>query len=136
MEGIVVTSGKKKTAIARSTIKNGTGRIRINKKPLEILQPEIARRRIYEPLEVAKANNIDISNIDININIRGGGFMGQTIAARTAMARGLIEWTSDERLRDTFINFDRNLLVSDHRKKEAKKFGGRGARARRQKSYR
>ncbi len=133
MVKIVNSSGKKKTSVARATIKKGSGRIRINKKPLEILVPELARVEILSVLDIA---GDVITEIDIDINVRGGGFMGQTGAVRTAMAKGLVEWTGDSALGDAFSMHDRNLLVSDHRQKEVKKYGGPGARAKRQKSYR
>ncbi|MDI6640300.1 MAG: 30S ribosomal protein S9 [Methanocellales archaeon] len=133
MTKIVNQSGKRKTAIARATIKKGVGRIRVNKKPLEILEPELARLKISEPLTLAG----DVaSGVDIDVNVRGGGVMGQADAVRTAIARGLVEWTADERLKDLFLEYDRNLLVSDARQKEPKKVGGPGARAKYQKSYR
>jgi len=133
MTKIVNQSGKRKTAIARATIKKGVGRIRVNKKPLEIFEPELARLKISEPLTLAG----DVaSGVDIDVNVRGGGVMGQADAVRTAIARGLVEWTSDERLKDLFLEYDRNLLVSDARQKEPKKVGGPGARAKYQKSYR
>ncbi|MFQ6120445.1 MAG: 30S ribosomal protein S9 [Methanosarcinales archaeon] len=130
---VVNSSGKKKTAIARATIRKGIGRIRINKKPLEIYEPELARLKIEEPLILAGDLR---KSIDMDIKVRGGGIMGQANAARTAIARGLVEWTQDMDLKNLFQEYDRNLLVNDSRKKEAKKFGGRGARAKKQKSYR
>jgi len=130
---IVNTSGKKKTAIARATLREGNGRIRINKKPLEIMEPRLARLKIMEPIMMAHGH---ITNIDIAVNVRGGGFMGQAEAVRTAIARGIVEWTGDTVLRDTYAEYDRNLLVNDHRQKERKKVGGPGARAKYQKSYR
>jgi len=133
MNMIVNTSGKRKKAIARATIKGGSGRIRINKKPLEILEPELARLKILEPLNLAGSV---VTGLDIDVNVHGGGVMGQADAARTAIAKGLVEWTKDASLREAFLEYDRNLLVSDARQKERKKFGGPGARAKRQKSYR
>lgn len=130
---IVNTSGKKKTAIARATLREGKGQIRINKKPLEIMEPRLARLKIMEPIMMAQGH---ITNIDIVVNVRGGGFMGQAEAVRTAIARGIVEWTGDTVLRDTYAEYDRNLLVNDHRQKERKKVGGPGARAKYQKSYR
>ena len=130
---IVNTSGKKKTAIARATLREGKGQIRINKKPLEIMEPRLARLKIMEPIIMAQGH---ITNIDIVVNVRGGGFMGQAEAVRTAIARGIVEWTGDTVLRDTYAEYDRNLLVNDHRQKERKKVGGPGARAKYQKSYR
>lgn len=134
MVKIINTSGKKKTAIARATIKDGIGRIRINKRPLEIYEPEIARLRIMEPLTFVNENVI--SKIDIDVNVHGGGVMGQANAVRTAVGKGLVEWTGDLAVKDAMISYDRNLLVNDSRQKETKKFGGPGARARTQKSYR
>ncbi|MEA3294690.1 MAG: 30S ribosomal protein S9 [Euryarchaeota archaeon] len=134
MVKIINTSGKKKTAIARATFKEGAGRVRINKKPLEIYEPEIAKLKISEPLILA-GNDIT-SKIDININVQGGGVMGQANAVRTAIGKGLIEWTGDIALKDAMLSYDRNIIVNDSRQKESKKFGGPGARARYQKSYR
>jgi len=130
---LVQTSGKRKTAIARAVIKSGSGKVRINKIPLEILQPEMARMKIMEPLllagELAK-------KVDIEVNVRGGGFMGQAEAVRTAIGRGLVEFFGDQELRDALLEYDRTILKGDSRRAEPKKFGGRGARKRRQKSYR
>ncbi|HEY9206783.1 MAG TPA: 30S ribosomal protein S9 [Candidatus Methanoperedens sp.] len=130
---IVNSSGKRKTAIARATLREGKGRIRVNKKPLEIVEPELIRLKMSEPLEFA--NNV-IPTVDIDVNVRGGGIFGQAGAVRTAIARGLVEWTNDTALRDAMAQYDRSLLVNDTRYKLPKKFGGRGARKRRQKSYR
>ncbi len=130
---VIVTSGKRKTAIAKATIREGKGRVRINKIPLEILQPEMARMVIMEPLIMAK----DLANkVDIDVTVKGGGFMGQAEAARTAIARALVEWSGSEELKRVYLDYDRTLLVNDPRRKEPKKQGGRGARKRRQTSYR
>ncbi len=130
---IVNSSGKRKTAIARATIREGKGRIRVNKKPLEIVEPELVRLKMSEPLEFAGSV---IPTVDIDVNVHGGGIFGQAGAVRTAIARGLVEWTNDVALRDAMAQYDRSLLVNDTRYKLPKKFGGRGARKRRQKSYR
>ncbi len=130
---VVVTSGKRKTAIAKAVVRPGVGRVRINKIPVEILQPEMARMKIIEPLIIAK----DLAKqVDIDVTVRGGGFMGQAEAARTAIARGLVEFSGDEELRKAFLEYDRTLLVNDVRRKLPKIQGGRGARKRRQTSYR
>ncbi|HDJ37717.1 MAG TPA: 30S ribosomal protein S9 [Methanosarcinales archaeon] len=134
MTSVINSSGKKKTAVARATIRKGSGRVRINKKPLEIWDPELARLKMQEPLILAGENIVN--GIDISVNLHGGGIMGQADAARTAIAKGLLAWTNDPALKQAFAEYDRSLLVSDARNKEPKKFGGRGARARRQKSYR
>ena len=130
---IINTSGKKKTATARATLKEGKGIVRINKVPLDIFEPGLARLKIKEPIEIA-AELVKGMNIDVVVS--GGGIMGQTDAVRTAIAKGIVEWTGDTALKEAYSDYDRNLLVSDHRHKERKKFGGLGARSRYQKSYR
>lgn len=134
MAKIILTSGKRKTAIARATITDGKGRIRINKIPLEIYEPEFARLTIMEPLTLA-GDKIS-EKLDIKINIRGGGFMGQAEAARIAIARGLYKWTNSEKIKKKYIEYDRTLLSGDVRQVEPKKFGGPSSRSRDQKSYR
>jgi len=130
---IVVTSGKRKTAVARATVRPGAGRVRINKIPVELLQPEMVRMTVMEPLIIAK----ELANkVDIDVVVNGGGFMSQAEAARTAIARGLLEFSNDAELKRAFLEYDRTLLVNDIRRKEPKKQGGRGARKRRQTSYR
>ena len=133
MVKIIHTSGKRKTAIARATFRSGKGRVRINNKPVEFYQPELARLKIQEPLELAGKHT---NRIDINVSVMGGGVMGQAEASRTAIARGIVEWSGDEKLEKLFQSYDRALLVNDTRRKEPKHPMGRGARKKRQKSYR
>lgn len=128
------TSGKKKSAVARATVKEGNGDVRINSTPIEFVEPESARLKMSEPFRVAEDDLRD--SVDIDVQVEGGGYAGQADAVRTAIARGLVDWTSDAELREAFMEFDRSLLIDDPRQKEAKKFGGPGARARYQKSYR
>ena len=133
MVKIINASGKRKTAIARATFRSGKGCVRINRKPVEYYQPELARLKIMEPLELAGNR---INRIDVSVNVEGGGVMGQAEASRTAIARGLVDWFGDDELRTLFMSYDRALLVNDTRRKEPKHPMGRGARAKRQKSYR
>jgi small subunit ribosomal protein S9 len=128
------TSGKKKTAVARATISEGEGRVRIDSRPVELVEPELAQLKILEPFRIA--DDGIRSDIDVDVSVEGGGVMGQADAARTAIARGLVDFTNDAELRDAFMEFDRSLLVNDVRQSEPKKWGGPGARARYQKSYR
>ena len=130
---IVNTSGKRKTSIAKATVTKGIGRVRINKMPVELYEPEIARIKIMEPLQLADKH---IDKVDIDVSVQGGGFMSQANAVRTAIARGLVDFTGDAGLKVQYLNYDRNLLVNDARIKESKKPLGRGARKKRQKSYR
>ncbi|KAB7513786.1 30S ribosomal protein S9 [Halosegnis rubeus] len=128
------TSGKKKTAVARATVSDGTGKVRINSQPVELIEPEQSRLKMLEPFRIAEADLRE--EIDIDVEISGGGFAGQADAARTAIARGLVQHNNDAELRDAYLSFDRSLLVNDVRQSESKKWGGPGARARYQKSYR
>lgn len=131
---VLVVSGKRKTAIAKAIIKPGMGRVRINDIPLEIYEPEVARLKILEPL--MEAGEDVWKNLDINVNVKGGGFMGQAEAARMAIARALVKWTKSAALKSSLLKLDRTLIAGDPRRGEPKKFGGPGARARDQKSYR
>ena len=133
MVKVVNTSGKRKTSIARANVRKGNGKVRINKIPLELLTPELARFKIMEPLNIAGKK---AERLDIEVNVKGGGFMGQAYATRTAIAKGLVKYMNDENLEALYKQYDRSLLVSDPRRKMPKKPLGRGARKKRQKSYR
>ena len=130
---VINSSGKRKTAIARATVQKGNGLVRINKKPIEIYEPEIARWKILDSIQIADNH---INSVNIDVNVKGGGFMSQANAVRTAIAKGLVEYTNDPSLKLAYLDHDRSLLVSDSRRKEPKKPLGRGARKKRQKSYR
>ncbi len=130
---VIVTSGKRKSAIARAYIKKGDGRVRINGVPLEIYGHEMSRLKIMEPLLLAGDK---ASSVDVDVKVRGGGFMGQASAARTAIARAIVAYFKDRELEAILRQYDRNMLVNDPRRKLPKKPLGRGARKKRQKSYR
>lgn len=130
---VVNTSGKRKTAVARASVQKGKGLVRINKVPVELYEPEIARWKIMEPINIADKH---MNKLNVDVSVSGGGFMSQASAVRTAIAKGLLEFTGDPSLKIAFLDHDRSLLVSDSRRKEAKKPLGRGARSKRQKSYR
>ena len=130
---VVHTSGKRKTAIARGTVREGTGKVRINKVHIELYSPELARLKLTEPLELA---GDVVNNVDISIKVNGGGVMGQAEAERMVIAKGLVQWTGDMDLKEVYTQYDRTMLVGDPRRSEPKKYGGPGARARNQKSYR
>ncbi len=129
-----MTSGKRKTAIARATVRTGKGRVRVNNVPIEVLEPRVARDKVLEPL--VQAGDSVWKGLDIDVKVSGGGFMGQSEAARTALARALVRWTRSTHLQTVFTEYDRTLLAGDPRRREPKKFGGPGARAKDQKSYR
>ena len=134
MVKVINTSGKRKRAIARATLREGSGKIRINHVLLDVYQPKLYRLKIREPLILAG----DIVNeVNIDINVIGGGINSQADAARLAIAKALVEYTKSEKLKNEFLNYDRNLLVADVRRKEPAKPGRHGqARAKIQKSYR
>ena len=119
MSKIVIAVGKRKMAIAKAYIKEGNGNVKINSIPLEFYEPLLARLRIMEPLVLAGEDYI--SQVDINVKVRGGGFMGQADAARTAIAKGLVKYFEDERLEALYSVYDVWLLKSDPRRKEQNK---------------
>jgi len=129
---IIHCAGKRKSAIAKATLKPGTGKVRINNKMLDTVEPKIVRARIQEPLLLAEDI---VSGIDINVRVTGGGYMAQSEAARLAIARALAKHS--KKLEKIFLNYDRHLLVADVRRKEPHKPNtSKSARAKRQKSYR
>jgi small subunit ribosomal protein S9 len=131
---VLVVSGKRKRATARAVVRPGSGKVRINMVPVEIYEPEIAREKIMEPL--LQAGEDVWNQMDMDIKTSGGGYMGQAEAARMAVANALLKWTKSSHLRTVFTEYDRTMVAGDSRRKESKKFGGPGARAKAQKSYR
>ncbi|MCG3224250.1 MAG: 30S ribosomal protein S9 [Candidatus Heimdallarchaeota archaeon] len=134
MGKVIVSSGKRKTAIARATIKEGKGRVRINGVPLEVLPNELKRVKINEVFVLAGGERRD--SVDVKVKVKGGGFMGQAEAVRTAIARGLIEFFDDMGLKEVFVAYDKTIVSGDPRRTEPKHFGGKSSRSRFQKSYR
>jgi len=128
-----VAAGKRKTSIAKATVSEGKGIVRINSRLLENYEPTVCRMRIQEPLflagELAKKT-------DIKITVNGGGFQSQTEAIRLAIARGLVSFFKDQNLKKAFLEYDRHLMIQDPRAKETRKPNDSKARAKRQKSYR
>jgi len=130
----IMVAGKRKTAVAKALIEQGTGEVRINKKPYQHLS-YFRKLMIQEPIEIAKQilGNFDFN---INISIKGGGQESQIEAARLAIAKSLVKFTKSAELRKAFLAYDRNMLIADTRRKEAYKPGDSKARRLRQKSYR
>ncbi|EHP87778.1 30S ribosomal protein S9 [Methanotorris formicicus] len=133
---IVHTVGKRKTAIARATARPGKGRIRINKVPIELIEPKYKRMKLMEPIILAGEEVI--KQMDIDVVVKGGGIMGQMDAARTAIGKVIVGFTGDPKIKEKFLAYDRTLLVSDARRTEPHKpsRSTKGPRAKRQKSYR
>ena len=129
----IIVSGKRKTSVARATITEGKGKISINNTISEKL-PLLRKLMIEEPIRIA-ANHGDI-NFDIKVDIKGGGSESQIEAARLAIARAILAFTKSEVIKRDFLNYDRNMLIADTRKKETCKPGDSKARAMRQSSKR
>ncbi|CDU20606.1 40S ribosomal protein S16, putative [Plasmodium vinckei vinckei] len=137
----VLTFGKKKTSVAVATVTNGKGLIKLNGKNIDLVEPYILRTKVYEPLWLI--GSAKLKNLDIRVRVKGGGQTSQIYAIRQAISKGIISYyqkyvdeSTKKELKDTLLRYDRTLLVGDTRRCEPKKFGGKGARARYQKSYR
>ena len=109
--------------------------------PIELVQPETLKFKAMEPIMLLGRERF--SNLDLRIRVKGGGHVSQMYAVRQAIAKAIVAYyqkyvdeQSKKELKDALLTYDRTLLVADPRRMEPKKFGGRGARARFQKSYR
>lgn len=134
--------GAQKTAVAVALIKgDGKGLMKVNGCPIELLEPEILRVKVFEPLLLLGQERF--AGVDMRIRVRGGGYTSQIYAIRQAIAKGIVAYyqkyvdeATKKEIKDLLLSYDRSLLVADPRRCEPKKFGGHGARARFQKSYR
>jgi small subunit ribosomal protein S9 len=147
MNKIDLYPGQRKTSRAVATISKGNGRVRINNVPAEVLTPQIAMELILTPLKLLGDYR---QRVDLDVKVHGGGFMGQAFASTVAISKALVgdgkggrdpkdhPLTKSVRteIRKRINEFDRHLLAGDPRQTESKKFGGPGARRRKQKSYR
>tara|TARA_B100000029_G_scaffold477891_1_gene523408 strand:- start:2095 stop:2544 length:450 start_codon:yes stop_codon:yes gene_type:complete len=138
----------RKTSSAHVYITKGVGKVRVNNIPVEMIEPETAREVILMPLELLDEDMRQ--KINISVRVKGGGFMGQAYAVATAISRSLIGLTKSKKepkdhpfnkskredIKKRIGQFDQYLISGDARRKEPKKFGGPGARRRKQKSYR
>ena len=137
----VQTFGRKKSAVAVSFCKKGRGLIKINGCPIELVEPELLRYKVFEPILLLGRERFAI--MDLRIRVKGGGFTSQIYAIRQAIAKSVVAYyqkyvdeAQKKEIKEILVSYDRSLLVADPRRCEPKKFGGPGARARRQKSYR
>jgi small subunit ribosomal protein S9 len=130
---VAVVSIRRKESVARAIVKEGKGRVRINKLSIHAIQNPYLKEIMLEPVKMAGDR---LNNLDIIITVDGGGAVGQAQAVRTVIAKGVVAYTKDDELRNIYHDYDRFLLVPDPRRVEPKKFKGRKARARFQKSYR
>ncbi|MBN2478209.1 30S ribosomal protein S9 [Candidatus Micrarchaeota archaeon] len=130
---VTISRGKRKKSIARATVKKGKGTVRVNGVGVLGIQNVYISELVMEPVKIAGAKAVEL---DISVTVNGGGVMGQAQAARTAIAKALVEYLDDESLKEAYMERDRSLLVEDSRRVEPKKYRGPKARARFQKSYR
>jgi small subunit ribosomal protein S9 len=115
------TTGRRKEAIARVRLRPGTGKITVNKRPIEEYFPSATHRMvIVEPLQLAEVED----QYDIDVTMKGGGVSGQAGALRLGIARSLIELDPEKRGDMKKAGF----LTRDAREKEAKKYGLKKAR--------
>ena len=117
----VLGTGRRKTSVARVRIRQGTGKITINKRELEdFFRVDQDRNAVTAPLEHCEVRD----SVDVNIRVHGGGTTGQAGACMQGIARSLMKHDSDldEKLRE------KNFLTRDARMKERKKPGLHGAR--------
>jgi small subunit ribosomal protein S9 len=115
----IIVTAKRKTAIARAYIKEGNGKVTINSIPLQIYEPFLARLRISEPLILAGEDYV--SKVNIKVKVKGGGYMGKAEAARIAIAKGLVKYFDDDKLKLLYLQYDPYMLKSDPRRKEQRK---------------
>jgi len=132
---------KKKTATAVAHAREGKGLVKVNGSPISLVQPEILRFKVYEAILIAGEDRFQ--DIDIRVRVKGGGHTSQVYAIRQAIAKALVAYyakyvdaSSALELKKMYVAYDKTLMIADPRRMEPKKFGGQGARARRQKSYR
>jgi small subunit ribosomal protein S9 len=115
---ILIMLGKRKRAVARAVVREGTGRITVNEILLDNIEPRYRRLRLKEPIIIAG----DLANsVDIRVTVKGGGVWGQADAARTAVANALVAWHKNDALKHAYLDYDRTLMVSDSRRTEPHK---------------
>ena len=116
-------TGKRKTSVARVFLRPGKGGATVNGRPLEEYFTTVDQRKlVVEPLQATENSG----NFDLYITVKGGGLSGQAGAVRHGIAKALVDFDPDLR----GVLKEQGLLTRDARKKERKKPGQRGARAR------
>jgi small subunit ribosomal protein S9 len=121
--------GKRKNSIARIYLRPGTGKIVVNSREFENYFPvEISRMIIRQPLELVSVG----SDLDIFVNVQGGGIFGQAGAIKQGISKALLQLNPEFRP----VLKKAGFLTRDARIKERKKYGQKGARARYQYSKR
>lgn len=138
---VVQSFGRKKNAVAAAICEKGTGVIRVNGKPLHLIDPEPLRIKVFEPILLLGGQRF--KSLNIRVRVSGSGASSQIYAVRQAIGKAIVAYyqkfedeESKREIKDLLLQYDRTLLVADPRRCEPKKFGGSGARSRFQKSYR
>ena len=133
--------GRKKTSTAVAYCKEGQGLIKLNGTPLDQIGSATLQAKLLEPLLLLGKDKW--ANLDIRIRVTGGGQVSQVYAIRQAVSKAIVAYyqkyvdeAAKSEIKDILMSYDRTLLVADPRRMEPKKFGGQGARVRRQMSYR
>jgi len=129
----LVVSARIRTASARATFKPGKGVVKVNSVPIEHWGNDVQKDLSSLPVRLVSDR---FKEVDVHVNVRGGGWVAQARAVMVALANGIVKWTRSATVRKTLISYDQHMLSGDPRAKEPKKFGGPGARSKFQKSYR
>lgn len=115
----IMAIGKRKRAVARAYVRDGKGRVYFNGKLPQNSLTRYQALRLMEPFIISGSP----ADIDIVVEVKGGGPWGQTDASRTAIGNALVKWygTKNKTLKTKLLNYDRAILVSDSRRTEAHK---------------
>uniref|UniRef100_A0A8D2EBG9 Small ribosomal subunit protein uS9 n=1 Tax=Theropithecus gelada TaxID=9565 RepID=A0A8D2EBG9_THEGE len=129
---------RKKTATAVAHCKRGNVLIKVNGRPLEMIEPRTLQYKLLEPVLLLGKERF--AGVDIRVPVKGGGHVAQIYAIRQSISKALVAYyqkyvdeASKKEIKDILIH-DQTLVVADPRRCESKKFGGPGACARYQKS--
>lgn len=144
MAQIVTARGTKKTAIATCKCENtGKFEIRVNKIPLSIHPDSLMIAKFQEILSIVPEEIYNNLDFEVTTNAKEAGSVGRVYAARQAFCKAILAFLSlysdeyrKQEVKNAILAFDRFAIIADSRKREPKKYGGPGARARYQKSYR
>ncbi len=133
---VVTAHARRKEARARARLVPGSGRLTINGKDVNAIENKYLRTIVLEPINLSKITKEIAKSSDIAVSVKGGGISGQMQAARSAIAKVIVNASKDEVVKKIYATYDRSLIIDDVRQVEPKKFKGPKARARFQKSYR
>ncbi len=133
---VVLVKSRRKSAVARASIRSGDGRISVNRSLIDVVQPEELRMLMLEPIGVSESTRSLAGSVDIKVTVMGGGSTARAEAVRGAIAKALAGFAGNDIIRKEYLRHDRSMIIDDSRRVEPKKFDGPKARARTQTSYR